>query len=38
MLSVVSVQCHMQALYAECNYAESRYAEGRGAVPILNKT
>jgi hypothetical protein len=27
MLNIIFVECHKQALYAECHYAECRYAE-----------
>ncbi len=31
MLSVIYAECHIQALYAECQYAECPYAECRYA-------
>jgi hypothetical protein len=31
MLSVTYAECHIYALYVECNYAEYRYAECRYA-------
>jgi hypothetical protein len=38
MRNIIYVECHKQALYAECQYAECRYAEChytecRGALP-----
>ncbi len=35
MLSVIFIEFHMWALYAECRYAEYRYAECRGALTFL---